>query len=253
MWELCWDNVFDEFIYFFSSLFLMNQKHRKTVFLIAAMLFPPLFLLFIQHFLQPNYFLASSYKIIFLLPLVWRYFFHKKSWKEALTEGFSWQNYKKYFSHALGWGFLFSIIYFSAFFVFQNMIPAELIVQKLQSAAAITATNIVFIGLYIILINSLLEEFFWRGFFFKEMHALHGWLFAYLMTGIGFSLYHVAYFWQWFTYSGIFAIAVAGLFFYSLFMCMLFQKYQDLFTCWIIHALVDIVQIGIALVLFEII
>ena len=161
----------------------------------------------------------------------------------------SFSHFKKYISHALGWGLLFSAFYFCAFFLLKNFLSFETIVAQLHQFASITPQNILFIGLYIIVVNSLLEEFFWRGFFFREMHDLHGLVFAYFITGAGFSLYHVTFFYQWFSLSFV-LLAAFGLFVYSSFMCMLFQKYKDLFTCWLIHAIVDVVQIGIWLWLF---
>lgn len=226
------------------------MKPLKTTILLSCIFIPPLFLFFVRQFSQPTYLLSSLYKIIFLLPLVYRYYFHKKSWRNALVEGFSLANFRKYFSHALGCGILFAALYGSAFFLFKNMLSGALITSTLETFASITPTNILFIGLYIIVVNSLLEEFFWRGFFFNELHTLYGWFVAYVLTGIGFSLYHVAFFYSWFSFYFV-LLATTGLFVYSLFMCMLFQKYQDLFTCWLIHAIVDIVQIGIALWLFE--
>jgi len=178
--------------------------------------------------------------------------FYKKSWKAAITHDFSFARFKKSISHAVGGGFFFSTIYAGAFFLFKDVLPHEEIIAQLNSAAAINSTNIMWIGIYIIFINSLLEEFFWRGFFFDEVSTLSGKLTGYILTGVGFTLYHVVYLYQWFSYLGLFALACIGLFCYSLFMCMIFQKYRDLFTCWVIHALVDVVQIGIALTIFGI-
>ncbi|MEK6867230.1 MAG: type II CAAX endopeptidase family protein [Nanoarchaeota archaeon] len=224
-------------------------KYQKTALLLSCIFIPPLFLLFVRAFSTPTYVTSSLYKIVFLLPLVYRYYFHKKSCWNALVEGFSFTHFQKYISHALGWGMLFAGLYGSTFFLFKDMLSFSLISSTLESFASITPANILFIGLYIIVVNSLLEEFFWRGFFFNELHTLYGWFAAYVLTAVGFSLYHVAFFYSWFPF-GLVLLATLGLFVYSLFMCMLFQKYQDLFTCWLIHALVDVVQIAIALWLF---
>ncbi len=228
------------------------MKPLKISLLLLAAFLPAVILFVIQHFFTATYITSSLYKIIFLLPIVYRVFFYKKTWKAAITHDFSFAKFKQSITHALGWGLLFSAIYAGAFLLFRDFLPVEEIVAQLSSAAAITTTNIIGIGLYIIFINSLLEEFFWRGFFFDEVHTLCGWFVGYILTGIGFTLYHIVYFYQWFSNAGLFALACIGLFSYSLFMCMIFQKYRDLFTCWVIHALVDVVQIGIALSLFGI-
>lgn len=224
-------------------------KPLRTALLLSCIFIPPLFLFFVRAFFTPTYFTSSLYKIVFLLPLVYRYYFHKKSWKNALCEGFSFSLFRKNISHALCWGVLFALLYGVGFLLFKNMLSTTVITSALQSFASITPANILFIGLYIIVVNSLLEEFFWRGFFFNETHSLYGWIVAYILTGLGFSLYHVTFFYSWFSLDLV-LLAATGLFVYSLFMCMLFQKYNDLFTCWLIHAFVDVVQIGIGLWLF---
>ncbi len=228
------------------------MKPLKTAILLCCIFIPPLFLLLIRSLSSPTYFTSSLYKIVFLVPLAYRYYFHKKSWKNTFIEGFSFAHFKKYISHAVLFGALFVIAYGSTFFLFRNMLSGSLITSALAKFASITPSNIFFIGLYIIVVNSLLEEFFWRGFFFNELHSLYGWVVAYILTGIGFSLYHITFFYSWFSLPLV-LLASFGLFVYSLFMCMLFQKYQDLFTCWLIHALVDVVQIGIGLWLFGVV
>lgn len=229
------------------------MKPIKISLLLLTAFLPAGVLFLIQYFFEATYLTSSFYKIIFLLPIVYRVFFYRKTWKQAITHDFSFVKFKKSIMHALGWGLLFSAIYASAFFLFKDILPMQEIIAQLNNAAAITAANIIWIGLYIIVINSVLEEFFWRGFFFNEVHNLCGWFLGYVITGIGFTLYHVVYFYQWFLEGWLFALAVIGLFGYSLFMCMIFQKYRDLFTCWVIHAFVDVVQISIALMIFGII
>ena len=229
----------------------MYRKYFQTLFLAFCFILPVLLLLIIRTFSHPSYFFSSLYKVVFLFPFLYFSLFEIRSFRIKVFSGFSVLQFKKHFLSAFLWGISFSAIYAFAFFLFRPLLSGDVITSALNSFAAITSSNILLIGLYIIFVNSLLEEFFWRGFFFVEVSSLYGKVLGYIFTGIGFSLYHIAFFYSWFSLPFV-LLAALGLFCYSLFMCFLFERYKDLFTCWFIHGLVDIVQIFIALYLFGI-
>ncbi len=220
----------------------------RTFLVYGAAFFPFLILLFFQFFLTPSYFILSIYKIVYLVPPLFRSYFYKLSIEESVKIGFSGANFRKYWKKAVLWGILFSTVYALGFLFLKNYIPIAGIATSLGEHN-ITARNIVFIGIFTIVVNALLEEFFWRGFVYNELKKQKGKVLAYLITAIGFSLYHAVYFYAWLSVP-LLLIALSGLLCYSFFMCFLFDKYKDLFTCWLIHALVDIVQISIGLYLF---
>ncbi len=144
-----------------------------------------------------------------------------------------------------------AIVYLGTFFLFKGFLDITTITEKLQTLASINTTNIIFIGIYIILINSLLEEFFWRGFLFKKLKENLG-NSSYFISGIAFSFHHVMFFYDWFTLP-FFLIVTGGLTIYAIRMNYIFNKYKDLYSCWLIHGIVDIAQILIALMIFRII
>ena len=152
----------------------------------------------------------------------------------------------------LGVGIFLALIYFSAYFIFRNYLNLEFIGNNLNELASIDATNIIFIGLYIIFINSLLEEFFWRGFIFKETSNLINAPLTYLITGIAFSFHHVMFYYTWFSFPFL-SLVTIGLIGFAMIVNFIFQKYNDLYSCWLIHGMVDIVQIVIALMIFNVI
>jgi membrane protease YdiL (CAAX protease family) len=175
----------------------------------------------------------------------------KKPLLNIIKKDFHYKIFKKNFFKVLLLGLFLSLIYLSAFLIFKNYLNLDNIANNLKSSADINSTNIIFIGLYIIFINSILEEFFWRGFIFKELNKKNR-ISSYLLTGLAFSFHHVIFYYSWFNLP-ITIIVTLGLIIYSLFASYIFEKYKDLFSCWLIHILVDIVQIYIALVVFKVI
>ena len=229
----------------------MNRK--KQLILLFALIIIPVIVIFLSRLLFPaNYILSSIYKIIFLFPLFYYFFIEKKSFKKSLFENFSFKTFRKNILLLIFIGIILASIYLLGFFLFKSYLDINNIVSKLQELASINVNNLIFIGLYIILINSLLEEFFWRGFIFKKLIKLVKPWTAHLSTGIAFSFHHIMFFYDWFTL-GFFILVTIGLTIYSIIMNFIFQKYQDLFSCWIVHGIVDIAQIFIAFMIFGLI
>jgi uncharacterized protein len=205
----------------------------------------------LHSFFESNYLSSSIYKIIFLFPIFYRYFFLKKPFKDIIKEDFHFKTFKKNFFKVFILSFFLAFVYISVYSVFKSSLNLADIAEKLNSVADINSTNIIFIGLYIIFLNSILEEFFWRGFIFKELNKANR-LMSYLLTGIAFSFHHIIFYYSWFTIP-ITIIATLGLIAYSLFACYVFERYKDLYLCWMMHMFVDIVQVYIALKIFGLI
>lgn len=217
---------------------------NKKVLIIALLLLPPLILYFSRLFFEANYVFSSVYKLLFLFPII--YYYIKK---ENPFQDFSIQTFKASFPKMIVLGVVLASIYVGAFFLFKNILDLDSVIIQLQQLASINAQNIIIIGIYIIFINSLLEEYFWRGFIFKNLQeSMQSWA-AHLLTGIGFSLYHVMFFYNWFNFVFI-LIIIFGLVIYSIIMDLIFQKYKDLYSCWLVHGIADIAQIIIALMIF---
>lgn len=222
--------------------------NKKLLLLTALLFLPPLILVLSRVFLERSYYTSSIYKIVFLFPIFYRIFLGR-NFKQALCEGFSFAKFRKNFWKALGFGAVFALVYITAFSIAKGYIDLESIVLHLMEAASTNRSNIVGIGIYIIFINSLIEEFYWRGFIFKEMKSF-GKTAAYIITGVGFTFHHVMFYYNWFNLP-IFIIATLGLIAYSIISCYIFEK-TDLFSSWTAHIFADIIQIGIAARLFGI-
>ncbi len=227
------------------------MKYQKII-LIALLVLPILILIAVNWLAEPNYLISSIYKIIFISPVIYRLLFYKSSLKQSITENFSFLLFKKYLKKTILVGIVLSLIYFSAYLIFKNFLDLSIIVENLNKSAKISAGNILLIGFFIVIFNSLLEEFFWRGFMFKELRSNFNSFLSHLLSGIGFSLHHMIFYFSWFSI-WLFGIVTIGLIFYAIIMNFIFEKTKDLFSCWLVHAFVDVVQILIALLVFGLI
>ncbi|HII14043.1 MAG TPA: CPBP family intramembrane metalloprotease, partial [Nanoarchaeota archaeon] len=220
----------------------MNKKELSILF--GLILLSPIFLILSRLFLPTNYLFSSLYKLIFLFPLFYYIYIEKKSLKNIYQENFSFKTVKNTWKKMCILGLGIALIYITTFFLLKGFVDISSIIQKLELVATINTTNIIFIGAYIIFINSLLEEFFWRGFIFKKMKENIGNK-AYIITGLAFSLHHMMFYYNWFTLP-FFLIVTVGLSAYAILMNFIFDRYKDLYSCWLVHALADTAQIGIA-------
>ena len=225
------------------------KNRNKIILLILLLILPPFIILLSRHFFSSNYFFSSIYKIIFLFPLFFRLFIEKKTLKQSFAQDFSLERLKKNIFPMIITGIVLVGVYLSSFFIFKNSLDLSLIATKLQGLISLNPSNLIFIGLYIIIVNSLLEEYFWRGFMFQELrNIVKPWL-AYALTGIAFSFHHVMFYYNWFNLT-FFLVVTIGLILYAVIMNFLLERYRDLFSCWIVHAFVDVVQIFIAFSIF---
>src|SRR5690606_7725936 len=93
-----------------------------------------------------------------------------------------------------------------------------------------------FVALYILLGNSLLEEFFFRGqlpnLFVKS------WL-QFVLPSFFFAIYHIAIFLPWFSPT-LLTLAVIGLWIGGIIFQLANERSQTILPSWIIHMFADV-------------
>ena len=126
------------------------------------------------------------------------------------------------------------------------------IAEKLTQNAGVTADNFLFVSLYISFVNSLLEEFFFRGFVFTNLKQLRSGRFAYLFSSILFAAYHVAMMTDWFE-PVAFAVVMAGLFAGGIIFDFLNEKSGTVYPSWFVHMFANFAINTVGFILFGII
>lgn len=143
----------------------------------------------IDAFVQPNYFVKIPIKILFFLALPMLFFAKNKE---------AFQDFKKMFvfkkggilkALLLGTGIYAVIV--GGYFLVRNVIDFSNVTSSLTDGMGITAENFIYVSLYISLMNSFLEEFFFRGFGFITLKKYTTRKVAYAFSSVLFAVYHV--------------------------------------------------------------
>jgi len=140
------------------------------------------------------------------------------------------------------------VIVILTFMFVKDYINIADIISELENKSKINPTNFILVGLYIIFINSFLEELFFRGFVFLNLYKLGHRKLGYIFSSLLFSLYHITIFQTWFNIY-LTSLALVGLITIGLIFNYVDTKSQNFLNSWIIHILADcaIIAIGIKL------
>ena len=184
----------------------------------------------VDGWLQPGYAIKSAIKLICFgaLPValclisgdhtVFRLFrFHKKGILAALAL-------------ALG---VYGVI-LGAYFLLRSFIDFSAIAGSLTENAGVNQDNFLYVSLYISFVNSLLEEFFFRGYLFAGLKQSRGRVFAYGFSSIAFALYHVAMMTGWFSLP-LMLLALAGLAAGGMIFNYLNERLGCIYLSWLVH------------------
>jgi len=135
---------------------------------------------------------------------------------------------------ALGLGAAVYGVILGGYFLLRGWIDFSGIVDSLSSGAGVNKNNFLFVSLYISFINSLLEEFFFRGFLFANLKDSAGRATAYGFSSLMFALYHVAMMIGWF-HPAITLLLIAGLMVGGMIFNFLNEKQENICTSWLVH------------------
>lgn len=133
---------------------------------------------------------------------------------------------------ALGLG-LFGLI-LGGYFLLLPYFDFSNIASSLTASTGVDGSNFIFVALYISFVNSLLEEFFFRGFVFTNLKYFANRTTAYLFSSLLFSLYHTAMMIGWFSLP-LFLLILVGLAVGGAIFNFLNEKYNTVFVSWIVH------------------
>lgn len=224
---------------------------EEKKYIILSSLIACIILYFVEQVLVVNYVVKTVIKLLFFIaiPCIYMKFIKKQPLSKSI-------NYKNIDKHHLKMGFLFGIMSFLiiliAFYVLRNIINLQGISEDLQSKSKITATSFIFVGLYITLGNSFIEEYFFRGFIFLNLYELKSKKIAYIYSSLLFGLYHIGIFRTWFNF-GLVGLALIGLISIGFVFCWLDTKSNNFINSWIVHILADSSIIIIGLKMFGIV
>lgn len=139
-------------------------------------------------------------------------------------------------------------LYFTVgrFFDFSN------ITATLESSIGVTKDNFAAVSLYISFVNSLLEEFFFRGFVFLCLYRLNRKKTAYVYSALLFAVYHIAIMGSWFA-PLLLGLLISGLFAAGLIFNWLNKKTGNIYPSWMVHMFANFAINTVGFILFGIV
>ena len=179
---------------------------------------------------QPGYAVKSAVKLaVFgLLPLVVTRLWGLISLKELFVFR------KKGFFTALGLGLGIYGLILGGYFLLRNGFDFSQVAGSLTENAGVTKENFLYVSLYISFVNSLLEEFFFRGFLFRNLKAQARPFTAYGISAVLFAAYHIAMMIGWFGF-GLNALILLGLAVGGLIFNRLNERLGCIYGSWLTH------------------
>lgn len=201
---------------------------KKSTILLLYWIIVCILLYITENIFHPNYFIQMFQKILsfIIIPIILAKYFWFKIWKIKKLD----------FKYWLWLWFLSVFIISISYYFLGNLISWSDISESL-TIRGVTSNTFIFIFLYIMFWNSLIEEYFFRWIIFNLFQKSHN-FFAYLISSLMFALYHFAIFWAWFQWI-ILILAVFGLFIWWLFFAWLYEKTKWIWAAWIFHICAD--------------
>ena len=194
--------------------------------------------------LSPPYAVKSAIKLVLFGAIPVLYLILTKSLDPKKLFSLKKQHIKLIVPLAVG---IFAVIMI-AFFALRNFIDFSSVTDSVTADAGVTRENFIFVALYIALINSFLEEFFFRGFCFFSLRPL-GLPFAYVASALLFSAYHVAFMDGWLS-PVIFALSLLGMAIGGAIFAFLNHKTESLLPSYFVHMASNLATNLIGIIMF---
>ncbi len=195
--------------------------------------------------IQPGYAIKSAIKIIMflLIPIVYGLFLKEFNIKNLMKPD------KKGLCIALCLGFVIYGVVLGAYWIFKDVFDFSALTGSLNETTGVNKSNFIWVAIYISFVNSLLEEFFFRGFSFITLKKLTSRRFAYVFSSMVFALYHIAMMIGWFGLPVI-LISLVGLFIGGMIFNRFDEKSENIYLSWLIHMFANFATNTIGFILF---
>lgn len=195
--------------------------------------------------IQPGYAIKSAIKIIMflLIPIVYGLFLKEFNIKNLMKPD------KKGLCIALCLGFVIYGVVLGAYWIFKDVFDFSALTGSLNETTGVNKSNFIWVAIYISFVNSLLEEFFFRGFSFITLKKLTSRRFTYVFSSMAFALYHIAMMIGWFGLPVI-LISLVGLFIGGMIFNRFDEKNENIYLSWLIHMFANFATNTIGFILF---
>lgn len=188
-------------------------------------------LLWIEQILEVSYLWKTASKVLLFLAIPLLFLQGKKFNFLHLRK-----TKKKNIHIAIVVGFAVMMTILGAFIILRSLIDLQSLQMDLESRVGVTALIFPMVAIYILIGNSFLEEFFFRGIlvdFLKDSKL------KWFLPSFFFAIYHIAIFLPWFELP-VLTVAVVGLFIGGLLFQWINEASGTIYPSWIIHMFADL-------------
>ena len=203
----------------------------------------------IDAFLHPNYFVRIPIKMVFFLALPMLFFIKNKEAFKEFKKLFVFKKSGILKAFLLGVG-VYSVIV-GGFLITRNIIDYSNVTSNLTEGMGITADNFLYVSIYISLMNSFLEEFFFRGFGFITLKKYTTRKAAYIFSSLLFAIYHVGMLVGMFGF-GTLLLLLFGLIIGGCIFNFLNELNDNVYSSWFVHMFANFAINTVAFILFGI-
>lgn len=220
----------------------------KRVYIITSLILLSLAVTFIDAVIMPPYFSKIPIKILFFLALPLLFFVINRDEVKAFKSIF--RPKRKGILASLLIGLAIYAVIVGGYFVTRTFVDYSAVTENLTGEMGITADNFIYVSLYISLMNSFLEEFFFRGFGFITLKKYFGKGFAYLFSPILFAVYHVGMLLGMFSVPML-LLVLTGLIAGGLIFNFLNDKFGNIYPSWFAHMFANFAINTVGFILFS--
>lgn len=228
----------------------MQKINHKKIYIILSVLLFSLAVTFIDAVVHPPYLSKIPIKILFFLALPMLFFM---IWREEWSEFKALFRFRK---KGLLVSFLLGVAIFGVilggYFVTRGCIDFSGVTSSLTEGMGITADNFIWVAIYISIMNSFLEEFFFRGFGFITLKKYVNVRFAYFFSPVLFAIYHVGMLVGMF-HPAVLALLMFGLIVGGLLFNALNDKLGNIYPSWFVHMAANFAINTIGFILFDVV
>ena len=197
---------------------------------------------------QPGYWVKSAVKLALFLALpVAASALGARDVLRALPGLFRPQ--KQALIRAIGLGLGVLVVILGGYFTLGRFFDLTAITGALGDNVGVTGGNFLFVAIYISLANSLLEEFFFRGFLFLGLLDGIPRAFAHSFSAALFALYHIAMMLGWGS-PALILLILAALFVGGLIFNRLNEASRCIWPSWLVHLCANLAINTIGFILF---
>ena len=206
------------------------KKKRKIISAVVLSLLAVGVMSVFESIVQPSYWIKSFIKVICFSSAVIIYSF---IYKEKIGDLLNLKKKPPSRRLLIVTGLVYAGVII-AYLILKDQIDLPNIRENLLKKEGVTKDNFIFVFSYIIVINSFLEEAFFRGFIYnvfrKEAHPLSGMIYSSLL----FAIYHLGIVALWFD-PLILVVCIGGLAFAGAFLQLIEIKEDNLAASWFVH------------------